>query len=67
MPKKISNKRTNLFSNYSFLHKRELGFRKKLGFDDELTKKLTASLEICHYSGKRDVGGIFNLEFSSNG
>lgn len=67
MPKKLGPNRTKLFSNPMFLTKRELGFRKKLGFEDDLCKKLIESYDEYHSAQNTETGGIFNLEFSQTG
>lgn len=67
MPKEILQKRYNVFSSEKFLRKRELGFKRKLGYQDELCRKLISSLERNEDYLDANLGGIFNLEFSLNG
>lgn len=50
-----------------FIRRRELGFKKRIGFDDEFCKKIILSLNEYYNDVSSDIGGIFNLEFSLNG
>lgn len=66
MRKETMTKSKFIQSDY-FIKRRELGFKKKLGFDDVFCKKLALSLNDCYSDVRSDIGGIFNLEFSLNG
>lgn len=61
-----------LLNTPRLLRDRELGFKRKLGYDDEMTRKIYANMNTSESSipvrsHMTKEGGIFNLEFSLDG
>lgn len=64
--------RTRLL-NPNWLRDRELGVKRRLGFEDAFSEKLYYSLLPCNswdqfqHTSNKIHGGVFNLEFSPDG
>lgn len=68
MEKLYAQKRSFNVFNDSWLYNRELGMRRKLGSEDQVQKSLYSALTpIARWGDIEQTGGIFNLEFSSDG
>lgn len=68
MPKKILCKnQETVFENTDYLRKRELGWKREIGYHDKIARKIVYSLEYSASKLHTEDGGIFNLEFSLDG
>lgn len=58
-------------SNYNIIRDRELGRKRKLGYDDDVHKKIYSNFDAyvsdIPMNKVNTKGGIFNLEFSLDG
>lgn len=59
-------------TNYDIIRNREIGSRTKIGYEDELSRKIYYNMDASESSipsekDSTDQGGIFNLEFSLDG
>ncbi|KRT86651.1 WD40 domain-containing protein [Oryctes borbonicus] len=57
-------------TNYDIIRNREIGSKTKVGYEDELSRKIYHNMAVCGCDSEKestDQGGIFNLEFSLDG
>lgn len=69
---RITNNVSYNLTNYNIIRNRELGFKTKIGYEDELSRKIYHNMDANNSSittdrESPDQGGIFNLEFSLDG